>query len=167
MVDQFMLGESPYFLDRLRSSCIISEFKIENRLYLVVVCEILKEPNFSNTSYSNSKTELNFLDYTEICQFEINGQSCAIIEIKTTESTANIPKLLTERELQIAHLVAQGQQNKQIAKQLRISEWTVSTHLRRIFAKLNVDSRAAMVFRCADLLKSLQTLQALSNSKLN
>ncbi|WP_366918634.1 LuxR C-terminal-related transcriptional regulator [Acaryochloris sp. IP29b_bin.148] len=39
-----------------------------------------------------------------------------------------------------------------MANQLHISEWTVSTYLRRIFAKLNVDSRAAMVFRCAGLL---------------
>jgi DNA-binding NarL/FixJ family response regulator len=44
--------------------------------------------------------------------------------------------------------VATGLVNKQIAFQLRISEWTVSTHLRRIFAKLGVDTRAAMVSRC-------------------
>lgn len=63
--------------------------------------------------------------------------------------------LLTERELQIIQLVACGQQNKQVAKHLGISEWTVSTHLRRIFAKLRVDSRAAMVYCCADLIKQL------------
>jgi len=60
--------------------------------------------------------------------------------------------LLTGRELQIVSLVAEGRVNKQIADQLRISEWTVSTHLRRIFAKLGVDTRAAMVSRCADSL---------------
>jgi len=60
--------------------------------------------------------------------------------------------LLTGRELQIVSLVAEGRVNKQIAGQLRISEWTVSTHLRRIFAKLGVDTRAAMVSRCADSL---------------
>jgi hypothetical protein len=42
--------------------------------------------------------------------------------------------------------------NKQIAHQLHISEWTVATHLRRIFAKLGVDTRAAMVYRCAFLI---------------
>lgn len=61
--------------------------------------------------------------------------------------------VLTPRELQIVALVADGRPNKVIAAQLRISEWTVSTHLRRIFAKLAVDSRAAMVYCCADVLK--------------
>lgn len=56
--------------------------------------------------------------------------------------------LLTARELQVATLVAGGRPNKQIATELGISEWTVSTHLRRIFHKLDVDSRAAMVARC-------------------
>ena len=60
--------------------------------------------------------------------------------------------LLTGRELQIVMLVAEGRVNKQIAADLHISEWTVSTHLRRIFAKLGVDTRAAMVSRCAGVL---------------
>ena len=55
---------------------------------------------------------------------------------------------LTARELQIAALVADGRVNKEIAAELCISEWTVSTHLRRIFAKLGVDRRAAMVSKC-------------------
>jgi len=55
---------------------------------------------------------------------------------------------LTPRETQIARLVADGLVNKEIATKLSISEWTVSTHMRRIFAKLGVETRAAMVLRC-------------------
>lgn len=55
--------------------------------------------------------------------------------------------VLTAREIQIVQLVASGMVNKQIAGTLQISEWTVSTHLRRIFSKLGVDTRAAMVSR--------------------
>ena len=55
---------------------------------------------------------------------------------------------LTPRETQIARLVADGLVNKEIATRLSISEWTVSTHMRRIFAKLGVETRAAMVLRC-------------------
>ena len=59
-----------------------------------------------------------------------------------------IVDLLTARELQIIALVAEGRVNKQIADALRISEFTVATHLRRIFTKLGVDTRAAMVSKC-------------------
>ena len=52
---------------------------------------------------------------------------------------------LSPRELQIARLVAEGATNRAIASSLEISLWTVSTHMRRIFAKLDVRSRAEMV----------------------
>jgi two-component system, NarL family, nitrate/nitrite response regulator NarL len=52
---------------------------------------------------------------------------------------------LSPREHQIVGLVACGYTNHAIASELGISLWTVSTYMRRIFAKLNVRSRAAMV----------------------
>jgi DNA-binding CsgD family transcriptional regulator len=42
-------------------------------------------------------------------------------------------------------MVAMGLTNAAIASKLNVSPWTVSTHLRRIFAKLDVTTRAAMV----------------------
>jgi DNA-binding CsgD family transcriptional regulator len=56
---------------------------------------------------------------------------------------------LSPREQEIAHMVAEGHHNKTIASVLEISAWTVNTHLRRVFAKLGVTSRAAMVTRLA------------------
>jgi DNA-binding CsgD family transcriptional regulator len=52
---------------------------------------------------------------------------------------------LSPREHEIACLIAQGHPNKTIAHALNISIWTVNTYLRRIFAKLDVTSRAAMI----------------------
>lgn len=54
---------------------------------------------------------------------------------------------LSPREQAIAQLVAQGLPNKCIGKQLGISPWTVATHIRRIFQKLKVTSRSAMIAR--------------------
>ena len=54
---------------------------------------------------------------------------------------------LSPREQEIVRMVAQGHPNKVIADVLSISSWTVNTYLRRIFAKLGVGSRAAMVAR--------------------
>ena len=52
---------------------------------------------------------------------------------------------LSPRECEIARLVGRDLTNKEIAAVLEISSWTVATHLRRVFAKLDVHSKAAMV----------------------
>jgi DNA-binding NarL/FixJ family response regulator len=51
------------------------------------------------------------------------------------------PEALTEREVDVLRLLAQGQANKQIAHNLRIGEKTVKTHVSNILAKLGVPSR--------------------------
>lgn len=48
---------------------------------------------------------------------------------------------MTEREREVAQLAAQGLSNKEIGKQLYISENTVKTQLKSIFAKLGINSR--------------------------
>jgi DNA-binding CsgD family transcriptional regulator len=58
---------------------------------------------------------------------------------------------LSPREKEIVRMVAKGHSNKIIADVLSISSWTVCTHLRRIFAKLGVGSRAAMVARILEI----------------
>lgn len=52
---------------------------------------------------------------------------------------------LTARELSILELVAKGMSNKQIGKQLFISDRTVQAHLSNIFSKLGVNSRTEAV----------------------
>ncbi len=64
---------------------------------------------------------------------------------------AQVSVQLTPREREIVRLVALGHSNKIIADVLNISSWTVCTHMRRIFAKLGVGSRAAMVAHMADI----------------
>jgi DNA-binding CsgD family transcriptional regulator len=55
--------------------------------------------------------------------------------------------ILTCRELQVASLIAEGKCDKEIARQLGISGYTVREHIRRIFAKLNIGRRSAVVAR--------------------
>jgi ATP/maltotriose-dependent transcriptional regulator MalT len=50
---------------------------------------------------------------------------------------------LTGRELQVLRLVASGKTNKAIARELSLSEKTVDRHVSNIFAKTDVNSRAA------------------------
>lgn len=57
------------------------------------------------------------------------------------------PPDLTPREREVVRLVANGLPSKSIAAVLDISVWTVNTHLRRVFAKIGVGSRAEMIAR--------------------
>lgn len=52
---------------------------------------------------------------------------------------------LSDRESEIAALLCEGKQNKQVAWMLGISEFTVENHLRRIYRKLGIHSRSALV----------------------
>ena len=54
---------------------------------------------------------------------------------------------LTEREAQIARLVASGLADKEIAQSLGISFTTVRTHIKRAFDKLGVDNRVKLASR--------------------
>ncbi|HZB02029.1 MAG TPA: response regulator transcription factor [Actinomycetota bacterium] len=54
------------------------------------------------------------------------------------------PKL-TDREMEVLRLVAQGLNNRDIAKQLFISENTVKNHIRNILEKLHLHSRMEAV----------------------
>jgi DNA-binding NarL/FixJ family response regulator len=55
------------------------------------------------------------------------------------------PPRLTEREMQVLKLVARGMNNRDIAKELFISENTVKNHVRNILEKLQIHSRMEAV----------------------
>ena len=51
---------------------------------------------------------------------------------------------LTDSELAVARLVAQGMTNRDVAERLFVSPHTVSGHLRHVFAKLDINSRVEL-----------------------
>ena len=136
--------------------CVIEEFRINDDCFLIISLKDNSEINKEKFLHLS----INNLEYSKVGEIEVNGNFYAIVKI--TNSVDNVEPslttLLTERELQIAAFVALGWSNKQVAKELSISEWTVGTHLRRIFIKLGVDSRAAMTYRCASLIHKLHQL---------
>ena len=82
-----------------------------------------------------------------LCEIDPDGARYVLSRVRPAGPAAG----LSPRERQIASLVAQGLPTKAIAAALSISVWTVCTHLRRIYARWGVGSRAAMV---AKLLES-------------
>jgi two-component system, NarL family, nitrate/nitrite response regulator NarL len=88
-------------------------------------------------------------DLVEEVIFEttIDGTSYFVVRSQPQDRA---PASLSPREMAIARLIAKGLPNKCIGDILEISPWTVATHLRRIFVKLGVSSRAAMVARLGE-----------------
>lgn len=60
-----------------------------------------------------------------------------------TETIATYPMGLTQREVDVLRLVAEGLTDVQVAEKLVLSHYTISTHLRSIYNKLGVPSRSA------------------------
>jgi DNA-binding CsgD family transcriptional regulator len=52
---------------------------------------------------------------------------------------------LTAAELDVVRLVARGMTNREVAKELFLSPYTVNSHLRHVFAKLDIRSRVELV----------------------
>jgi DNA-binding CsgD family transcriptional regulator len=147
-------------LNPINSFKVLDQSFTQNNSVAVVAfaefSEIDQKPNIKSTQENSP--------YTILGWFELEASKYAIVKLKQSDENRdlNLTQLLTDRELQVATLIASGHSNKQAAQQLNISEWTVSAHLRRIFMKLNVDSRSAMVYRCASLIQQFDQLQQLS-----
>lgn len=63
---------------------------------------------------------------------------------------------LSDRELEVLSLIAQGMTNREAAAQLFISEATIKTHLVHIYGKLGVNDRAAAVAASPAVMRSAQ-----------
>ena len=71
--------------------------------------------------------------------------------LKDQSSTAKHDDELTQRELDVLRLVAEGKTNAEIAQSLFISVGTVKVHVERIIAKLGVSDRTQAAVRAVEL----------------
>ena len=67
------------------------------------------------------------------------------------ERTAQIASRLTVREADTANLVYRGLHNKQIARELHVSEGTVKMHVHHIYEKLHLHSRTELALAVAGM----------------
>jgi DNA-binding NarL/FixJ family response regulator len=103
-------------------------------------------PDANSASHRATLTSSLVMRASSLCR------SRASIPIRLTANGRNTwpPSLLTLRETQIARLVSEGHNNRDIASQLFVSPSTVDYHLRKIFLKLGVKSRTQFVRAMVD-----------------
>ena len=85
----------------------------------------------------------NIADLSALCAHL--STSLALLRTKPQYLNDPVANCLTQRELQIAELVAQGLTNKEISAELWITYNSVKQALKRMFRKLEVSTRAQMV----------------------
>jgi LuxR family maltose regulon positive regulatory protein len=111
-----------------------------------------------NTPYLNELLDA-FVETTEpLFEAEIERAGKPVSEMMPQRSPGSRSKTqpmlvepLSERELEILQLVADGLSNQDIAARLVIAEGTVKKHLHNIFGKLDVRSRTQAIVRATEL----------------
>src|SRR3954451_12236427 len=73
------------------------------------------------------------------------GETCLPVHLANKLAERIRGGSVSEREIDVLKLMAQGKSNKEIGSMLFISEGTVKSHVKSIFAKLNVISRTEAV----------------------
>ena len=77
------------------------------------------------------------------------GETCVPVHLANKLAERVRGESVSEREIDVLKLMAQGKSNKEIGSVLFISPGTVKSHVKSIFAKLNVNSRAEAVANAA------------------
>jgi len=73
------------------------------------------------------------------------GETCVPVHLAAKLAERVSGETLSSREVDVLKLMAQGKSNKEIGSALFISEGTVKSHVKAIFAKMNVISRTEAV----------------------
>jgi LuxR family maltose regulon positive regulatory protein len=72
-------------------------------------------------------------------------------DVKAGSTADPLANLLSQRELEVMQLIAEGLSNREISERLFLALDTVKGHNRRIFGKLQVQSRTEAIARAREL----------------
>ncbi len=87
--------------------------------------------------------------------------------VAMADTSDNALSDLTRRQQEIAHMIAQGYSNKQIAHATGLAEGTIKMHIHRIFRRLNIPNRAALAAVVGDRLQAILDNQAVQDNDLD
>jgi DNA-binding NarL/FixJ family response regulator len=75
----------------------------------------------------------------------VPGEFTAVDLIRSVRDASKASLGLSAREAEVMDLIAGGRSNREIARELFLSEKTVKNHVNRIYSKLSVSSRATAI----------------------
>ncbi len=112
---------------------------------------IYLENNFLPGVFTSQRLEALKLLATQIAFARKLQSYISEVPAGTRHSEHNLIEPLTEREIEVIRLIAQGLSNMEISQNLYMSVNTVKTHVRNIYGKLNVNRRVQAVQKAKEL----------------
>ena len=129
----------------LRENCGIPAWPIERADYEPAM--VAAHSNLGEQAFAAAWVEGRSMTFeqvlTEAGRSAISPLASTEHALKTTMQRTMHPAGLTDREVEVLRLVAQGLSNAEIAEQLVISLLTVKAHMRSLYNKLGISSRSA------------------------
>jgi len=145
-------GDSEQAMDALEQAIAAAEPGGFTRVFVdegPPLANLLRETNIRGiqTAYINK-----LLRAFSIPHSELRIPHSPTSDIRVSEAaTSEIMEPLSDRELEVLALIAQGLTNSQIADRLYLSLHTIKAHTRNIYGKLDVHTRTQAVARARDL----------------
>jgi DNA-binding CsgD family transcriptional regulator len=93
----------------------------------------------------------NYREARPIVGFPLSGWDSSYADDRSAQPGSRVSDTLTARECEVLGMISQGFTNKRIARILAISPETVKSHVKHIFLKLTVSTRAEAVSRAGSL----------------
>jgi len=132
--------------------CSTMSFAIDGQQYLLMPQAEWNRNHAAVVGQPDESRAVGRLVFNGVAHVVLEAQETVFAVLEGFPSTP-ADDLLTRREFEVAMLVANGKCDKEIARALGISGYTVREHIRRTFAKLGVSRRTAIV---SYVLRSIQ-----------
>ena len=131
-----------------RSKMKNGEYHLMNHQAIVLTVD--ENGNFGKSL--NIHTDINHITKINSFTFSLIGLESypSYTDVKVIQDSSQYT-LLTSREIEIIKLISEGLQNKTIAEKLNISNFTVKTHRKNIYKKLNCRSATELINKCISM----------------
>ena len=119
---------------------------LSKNLHLIIGMQMLQERKNLCIEQALSAMEDWISDSSDyILENSINILRSKCITESPLHHLEDIAQGISPREQQVVFEIVQGKSNKQIAKTLSLSNFTIENHLRRIYQKFGVKSRTELI----------------------
>ncbi|GAA0352110.1 AAA family ATPase [Bacillus horti] len=131
--------------------CMPIVFPADESPYILYLENTYVSCVFTDSSVNILKLMINRMIYLKVLQHSSDRVTSESTQLLAETSDQKLIEPLTNREIEILQILAEGLSNKEIAESLGITEATVKTHVSNIYGKLGVKRRGQAIVRAREL----------------